>query len=77
MNTITRIHVESGEPATPLQIPVRHATATASRLPGGAWVDSRANPGSFRKFASFNSRSFEMDQFIVRMREMLQRRGAT
>jgi hypothetical protein len=75
MNTITRIQIEFGEPATPLQIPVRHATATASRLPGVEWVDFRASPGSFRTVSSFNTRSFGMDQFITRMREMLCKRG--
>jgi hypothetical protein len=76
MNAITRIQIEFGEPATPLQIPVRRVTATASRLPGVAWVDSRANPGSFRKIVGFNSRSVEMDQFIACIRAAMQKRGA-
>ena len=76
MNTITRIQVEFGELATQLQIPVRHVTATASRLPGVEWVDSSFIPGNFTGDATYNGPSVETDRFITKVRELLRKRGA-
>ncbi len=76
MKTITRIQVEFGEPATPLQIQVRLSAATASRLRSAALVDSNAQSGNISKDATANNWSAEAEQFIDRIREVLQKRGA-
>jgi hypothetical protein len=76
MNANTKIQVEFGEPAMELHIPVRPVLATASHLPGGAWVDSHAEPGNISNDATFNHRSLETEQLIARIREALRKQGA-
>lgn len=75
MNVTSRIHVEFGETAIPRQIPVRHATATASRLPNESWVKSPVQPGNLTNGASTNRRSVETDRLIARIRKVLQKQG--
>jgi len=75
MNTFTKIQIEFGEPATPQQIPVRHVTATASRLPGVAWVESNFKYDNVNPYAGSDSWSVETKQFIARIREVMQKRG--
>jgi len=73
MNAIKKIQVEFGEPAELLQIPVRLASATASRLRGVEVMVSRTEPGSLMREAGSNRRSLEAEQFIARIREVLQK----
>ena len=75
MNGITRIQVEFGEPMAQRQVPVRHALATASRLPGMETVDSNAIHGTFTKNGRPDQRSVEVDRLIARIREALQKQG--
>ena len=76
MNAITRIQVEFGEPAAPVQIPVKYASATASHVPGVEVMVSRTEPGSFTEAAGSNGWSVEANQFITRIREVLRKQGS-
>jgi len=75
MISSTRIQVEFGEPMAQRHVLVRHALATASRLPGVESVDLDAEPGTFTKNGSSNQRSVEAERFIARIREVLQKEG--
>ena len=75
MNASTRIQIEFGEPDAPMEIPVRRASASASRLPGIAALDLDADHGNSGLDADFNNRSFDADQFIARIRQVLQKEG--
>jgi len=75
MNTNTRIQVEFDELAAQVRIPVKYASATASRVPGAQVMISRIKPGSFTKVVGANDRSVEANQFIARIREVLRKQG--
>lgn len=75
MNAITKIQVEFDGPAAPVQILVRQASATASRLPGVAAVDSGRKYGNFIRNAGSNRRSVEVDRLVARIHEVLLKQG--
>ena len=75
MNAISRIQVEFDKPAAQVRIPVKCASATASRVPGAEVMVSRTKPGSFTKVVGANDRSVESKQFIERIREVLRKQG--
>jgi hypothetical protein len=75
MNVSTRIEVKFAEPVAPVQIPVWHWSATASRLPGASWVGAGRQPNNFTKPAGANGRSFELEQLIARIRTVLRKQG--
>jgi hypothetical protein len=75
MNMTTRIQIQFSEPETPLPIPVRPVTAVAVRLSRAARVELNDNSGHFMKVAGSNRRPVELEQFIARIRRVLQKRG--
>ena len=74
MNAITKIQIEFGESATPISIPVRQVSCTASRLPGLVWVDSWTH--SVRSNQTPGSQAAAKEKFIARIHEVLHKRGA-
>ena len=75
MNATTRIQIKFGEPMTPQQIPVRQASATASRLPGVASVDAGPGPGYSTRQVGSHRRGFGTEQLIARIRAVLGKEG--